>query len=67
MQEKRTQWREDIKPEMAEHFVFLDESSVNVDMTRRYGRSIGQTGVVDKAPLNTPKTTTILSSIRLTG
>jgi transposase len=36
-------------------------------MVRRYGRGKGGHRVVDHAPLNTPKSTTILSSIRLDG
>ena len=36
-------------------------------MTRRYGRSVGKTRVVDRVPCNTPKNTTIVSSIRLDG
>lgn len=36
-------------------------------MTRLYGRSIGKARVKDHTPLNTPKTTTVLSSIRLDG
>ena len=36
-------------------------------MLRRYGRSIGQKRVVDHTPLNTPKTTTVISSIRMNG
>ena len=36
-------------------------------MTRRYGRSIGKTRVVDKVPCNTPTNTTVVSSIRLDG
>ncbi len=51
----------------AKHLVFLDESGVNVDMVRRYGRGKGGQRVVDHAPLNTPTSTTILSSIRLDG
>jgi len=47
--------------------VFLDESGVNTDLTRIYGRAAGGTRCVDKVPLNTPKNTTILSSIRLNG
>ncbi len=47
--------------------VFLDESGVNIDLTRRYGRAQGGCRVVDKAPLNTPKSTTILSSVRMDG
>lgn len=51
----------------ARRLVFLDESGINIDMTRRYGRSKGKQRVVDSTPLNTPKTTTLLSSIRLDG
>lgn len=40
---------------------------MNVNMARRYGRGKGGQRVVDHAPLNTPKSTTILSSIRLDG
>lgn len=47
--------------------VFLDESGINIDMTRRYGRSKGKTRVVDSTPLNTPTLTTILSSVRMDG
>jgi len=36
-------------------------------MTRIYGRSLGGTRSVDKAPLNTPANTTILSSVRING
>lgn len=56
-----------IKTEMVEHLVFLDESGVNTDMTRHYGRAPSSQRSVDHAPLNTPRTTTILSSIRLDG
>ena len=48
-------------------FVFLDESGVNIHMTRRYGRAFGKERVTDAAPLNKPKNTTILSSMRLDG
>ena len=51
----------------ADKLVFLDESGVNTDLSRRYGRAIGGERSVDKVPLNTPVSTTILSSIRLSG
>lgn len=50
-----------------EKLVFLDESGVNINMVRRYGRSVGKTRVVDAAPFSVPKNTTILSAIRLDG
>ena len=37
------------------HLVFLDENGVNTNMTRLYGRGIGQARVEDHTPLNTPK------------
>ena len=51
----------------AASLVFLDESGVNTNLTRRYGRAKGKARVKDSAPLNTPKTTTIVSSVRLDG
>lgn len=67
MRAKREQWSGFAKTTRASRLVFLDESGVNINMTRRYGRGKGGQRVVDRAPLNTPKSTTILSSIRLDG
>lgn len=67
MQAKREQWSGFAKKTQASHLVFLDESGVNINMARYYGRGKGGRRVVDNAPLNTPKSTTILSSIRLDG
>lgn len=47
--------------------VFLDESGVNINMTRRYGRAMHDHRVVDSTPLNTPVSTTVLGAIRLNG
>ena len=47
--------------------VFLDESGVNINLTRLYGRAPGAERVTDAIPLNKPKNTTILSSMRLDG
>lgn len=38
-----------------------------MNLTRLYGRNLSSKRVIDHAPLNTPKSTTVLSSIRLTG
>ena len=65
--EKRKKWAESITPDQLEHLVFLDESGVNTDMTRRYGRAQASERCVGHAPLNTPQTTTVLSSIRFNG
>ena len=67
VQAKRTAWKEQLAGVDQSHLVYLDECGVNTDMTRISGRSIGKTRVVDHAPLNTPQTTTILSSIRTDG
>ena len=67
VQEKRKEWKKTIRPEMVEHLVFLDESGVNTNLTRLYGRALSSQRAVDHAPLNTPQTTTVLSSIRLNG
>ena len=47
--------------------VFLDESGVNINMTRLYGRAPAGERVTDAIPLNRPKNTTIVSSMRLDG
>ncbi len=49
------------------NLVFLDESGININMTRHYARSKTNERAVDSTPLNTPCNTTILSSIRLDG
>ena len=67
VQEKRKEWKETITPDMVEHLVFLDESGVNTDLTRLYGRAPSSQRAVDHTLLNTPRTTTVLSSIRLDG
>ena len=67
VKEKRKNWVKNLLNYDAEKMVFVDESGVNIDMTRIYGRSIGGTRCVDKTPLNTPINTTILSSIRING
>jgi len=64
---KRKSWEENITGLNAENLVFLDESGVNTDMTRLYGRSLSKERVIDSTPINTPSTTTILSSIQLNG
>ena len=47
--------------------VFPDESGVNINLARLYGRAPGKERVVDSVPLSRPKNTTILSSIRPDG
>ena len=65
--QKRNEWVQMISKADPDKLVFLDESGVNTDMTRHYGRAVGKERAVDNAPENTPTNTTILSSIRLNG
>ena len=67
VQEKRHTWNETISGINAEHLVFLDESGINTNLTRLYAHTLRWERAVDSAPLNTPITTTVLSSIRLDG
>ena len=67
VREKRSQWEEFAAAHERDKLVFLDESGINTDMTRRYGRAVGKARVIDHVPCNTPKNTTIVSSMRLDG
>ena len=67
VKEKRKNWTKNLLNYNAEKIAFVDESGVNINMTRIYGRSLGGTRCVDKTPLNTPINTTILYSIRING
>ena len=67
VQAKRKSWREHISENDANHLVFLDESGTNTNMTRHYARSKKNERAVDSTPVNTPCSTTILSSVRLNG
>lgn len=62
---RREEWQEQQKTMDQNHLIFLDESGVNLNMTRRYGRAIGKARVYDYVPLNTPRNTTLLSPIRI--
>ena len=70
VEEARKTWQEeqnDIEKFPADRLVFLDESGVNIDMIRRYGRALKKQRVHDYAPKGTPKKTTLVSSVRLDG
>lgn len=64
---KRKNWTKNLSEYDKDKLVFLDESGVNTNLTRIYGRAAGGNRCIDSAPLNTPKNTTILSSVRLNG
>lgn len=67
VKEKREAWKKEQGELEAARLVFLDESGININFTRQYGRAKGSERVWDKVPLNTPKSTTMLSSVRLNG
>ena len=67
MAEKRTQWRasqEQIDPAKV---VFIDETWAKTNMTRRYGRSLLGTRLVEKTPCGRWQTTTFLGALRAEG
>jgi transposase len=51
----------------APSLVFIDESSINIGMTRLYGRAFGEGGVIDYVPDVRFDRSGILSSMRLDG
>lgn len=59
---KREAWKKHIPENDVNNLVFLDESGVNTNMTGHYVRSKRNERAVDRAPVNTPCSTTILSS-----
>lgn len=65
--EKREAWEDITDTIPLEHLVFLDESGVNTNMSRRYARALGGERATDAVPLNKGTSTTILSSVRLDG
>lgn len=66
-QEKRTEWTKLMKYFNPNQLVFLDETGVNIDMTRLYGRSIGNTRIKESAPINTPKRRGVVGAMRFDG
>lgn len=67
VEKQREEWKE-FQPDMlVKKLVFLDESGVNINMTRRYGRAKGKERVHDYVRLSKPKNTTLISSVRLDG
>lgn len=70
MQAKRESW-EQYSKKLCELFfddlVFIDESGININMVRRYGRALGGERVVDSTPVNTPVNTTVIAGITPSG
>ena len=67
MQKKRSKWTETISGANAKHQIYLDESGINTNLTRRYAHAVHGKRAIDTTPINTPAGTTVLSSIRLNG
>lgn len=63
----RKEWTDGIEYFNPDQLVFIDESGVNIDMTRLYGRSVGNVRIKDSAPINTPKRTSIVGAMRFDG
>jgi transposase len=64
---KRSRFRKAVAELDVEHFKFLDESSINIDLTRLYGRAAPGERVVDSVPQPSGPQTTTLAVIGWTG
>jgi transposase len=64
---KRTRFRKKVAQWPVEQFKFLDESSVNINLTRLYGRAAPGERVVDIVPQPSGPQTTTLAVIGWTG
>jgi len=64
---KRTVFKKEVAAMDVARFKFLDESSVNMSLTRLYGRAAPDQRVVDSAPQPSGPQTTTLAVIGLTG
>ncbi len=67
VRDRREAWKKQISENDINNLVFLDESGVNINMTRHYARLKANEWAVDSTPINTPCNTVMLSSIRLNG
>ena len=67
MKRKRRQFQKEVAQLEVEHFKFLDESSINIDLTRLYGRAAPGERVVDSVPQPSGPQTTTLAVIGWTG
>jgi hypothetical protein len=64
---QRTFWRQQTSQIDPEKLIFLDESGVTTQMTRRYGRAVRGERVKEGAPAGHWRTLTVLGAIRLSG
>jgi transposase len=64
---KRSLFRKEVAELAVARFKFLDESSINIDLTRRYGRAAPGQRVVESVPQPSGPQTTTLAMIGWTG
>ena len=67
VQGAREQWTNDQKEMDTSSIVFLDETGINIGMTRLYGRAFGEERFIDYVPDVRFDRISLLSSIRLDG
>ena len=67
MKRKRSLFRKEVAALEVERFKFLDESSINISLTRLYGRAAPDQRVVDSTPQPSGPQTTTLAVIGLMG
>lgn len=67
MKRQRTLFKQAVAELAVEQFKFLDESSVNLSLTRLYGRAAPEQRVVDSVPQPSGPLTTTLAVIGLRG
>lgn len=67
MKRKRSLFRKEVAELDVKRFKFLDESGVNLSLTRRYGRAAPDQRVVDATPQPSGPQTTTLAVIGWTG
>ena len=60
-------WRQTSQKIDAAHLIFLDESGVTTEMTRRYGRTLGGQRVPDAVPAGHWRTLTLLGAVAVSG
>jgi transposase len=65
--QQRVQWRAAQPLIDPNRVVFIDETWAKTNMTRRYGRSILGTRLIEKTPCGRWQTTTFLGALRATG
>lgn len=64
---RRRRWREEAGGIDSEKLIFLDESGVTTEMTRRYGRARRGERVREGTPAGHWRTLTVLGAIRCSG